>query len=170
MLHSKWVLLGPLEAFEVGGIALISQAEGELQSGSIAPGLPDLRPVPRVWPTSHHAFSCHPKVFVELNELLLDKNQEPQWPGRRRAGSNSEEDVEEETERWGSPRGLPVVPQPLLELRGPWPTVTHAHLSLTPGIAFARARSLRTKTVPHILSRATGCVMSPEPRREHLLS
>ena len=39
---------------------------------------------------------------MELNELLLDKNQEPQWRETAR-WIKFEEDVEEETERWGKP-------------------------------------------------------------------
>lgn len=61
-------------------------------------------------------FSSHPKVFVELNELLLDKNQEPQWRETAR-WIKFEEDVEEETERWGKPHVASLSFRSLLELR-----------------------------------------------------
>jgi hypothetical protein len=55
-------------------------------------------------------------VFVELNELLLDKNQEPQWRETAR-WIKFEEDVEEETERWGKPHVASLSFRSLLELR-----------------------------------------------------
>ncbi|XP_010855664.1 PREDICTED: anion exchange protein 2 [Bison bison bison] len=51
-------------------------------------------PTPRARPRAPH--KPH-EVFVELNELLLDKNQEPQWRETAR-WIKFEEDVEEETE------------------------------------------------------------------------
>ncbi|KAB0395988.1 hypothetical protein E2I00_013396 [Balaenoptera physalus] len=57
-----------------------------------------------------------PRVFVELNELLLDKNQEPQWRETAR-WIKFEEDVEEETERWGKPHVASLSFRSLLELR-----------------------------------------------------
>ncbi|XP_012589315.1 PREDICTED: anion exchange protein 2, partial [Condylura cristata] len=57
-----------------------------------------------------------PQVFVELNELLLDKNQEPQWRETAR-WIKFEEDVEEETERWGKPHVASLSFRSLLELR-----------------------------------------------------
>ncbi|KAK7881699.1 hypothetical protein WMY93_030108 [Mugilogobius chulae] len=42
------------------------------------------------------------EVFVELNELTMDKNQEMQWKETAR-WIKFEEDVEEETDRWGKP-------------------------------------------------------------------
>ncbi|XP_068939874.1 anion exchange protein 2 isoform X2 [Petaurus breviceps papuanus] len=56
------------------------------------------------------------EVFVELNELLLDKNQEPQWRETAR-WIKFEEDVEEETDRWGKPHVASLSFRSLLELR-----------------------------------------------------
>ncbi|XP_007536687.2 anion exchange protein 2 [Erinaceus europaeus] len=56
------------------------------------------------------------EVFVELNELMLDKNQEPQWRETAR-WIKFEEDVEEETERWGKPHVASLSFRSLLELR-----------------------------------------------------
>lgn len=53
---------------------------------------------------------------MELNELLLDKNQEPQWRETAR-WIKFEEDVEEETERWGKPHVASLSFRSLLELR-----------------------------------------------------
>ena len=81
---------------------------------------------------------------MELNELLLDKNQEPQWRETAR-WIKFEEDVEEETERWGKPHVASLSFRSLLELRR---TLAHGNARppvLTPGIAFARAHSPRTK-------------------------
>lgn len=137
MLYSRWVLLGPLEAFEVGGIALTSQTRESREVGCALCALGSQ-------PPSHHAFSRHPKVFVELNELLLDKNQEPQWRETAR-WIKFEEDVEEETERWGKPHVASLSFRSLLELRR---TLAHGNARppvLDVGTAFARARSPRTK-------------------------
>ncbi|XP_051839433.1 anion exchange protein 3 isoform X2 [Antechinus flavipes] len=56
------------------------------------------------------------EVFVELNELMLDKAQEPQWRETAR-WIKFEEDVEEETERWGKPHVASLSFRSLLELR-----------------------------------------------------
>lgn len=56
------------------------------------------------------------QVFVELNELMLDRSQEPHWRETAR-WIKFEEDVEEETERWGKPRVASLSFRSLLELR-----------------------------------------------------
>uniref|UniRef100_A0A8C7EEQ1 Solute carrier family 4 member 2 n=1 Tax=Nothoprocta perdicaria TaxID=30464 RepID=A0A8C7EEQ1_NOTPE len=55
-------------------------------------------------------------VFVELNELVVDKNQELQWKETAR-WIKFEEDVEEETDRWGKPHVASLSFRSLLELR-----------------------------------------------------
>lgn len=57
-----------------------------------------------------------PQVFVELNELVVDKNQELQWKETAR-WIKFEEDVEEETDRWGKPHVASLSFRSLLELR-----------------------------------------------------
>ncbi|XP_056599344.1 anion exchange protein 2a isoform X1 [Triplophysa dalaica] len=77
------------------------------------------------------------KVFVELNELLMDKNQEMQWRETAR-WIKFEEDVEEETDRWGKPHVASLSFRSLLELRR---TISHGAVLLDldqktlPGIA-----------------------------------
>ncbi|KAM3822756.1 LOW QUALITY PROTEIN: anion exchange protein 2 [Vipera latastei] len=56
------------------------------------------------------------EVFVELNELIQDKNQELQWKETAR-WIKFEEDVEEETDRWGKPHVASLSFRSLLELR-----------------------------------------------------
>ncbi|XP_044195418.1 anion exchange protein 2b isoform X3 [Thunnus albacares] len=56
------------------------------------------------------------EVFVELNELTMDKNQEMQWKETAR-WIKFEEDVEEETDRWGKPHVASLSFRSLLELR-----------------------------------------------------
>ncbi|XP_069715192.1 anion exchange protein 2 isoform X2 [Phaenicophaeus curvirostris] len=56
------------------------------------------------------------EVFVELNELVADKNQELRWKETAR-WIKFEEDVEEETERWGKPHVASLSFRSLLELR-----------------------------------------------------
>nr|XP_033788634.1 anion exchange protein 2 isoform X1 [Geotrypetes seraphini]XP_033788635.1 anion exchange protein 2 isoform X1 [Geotrypetes seraphini] len=56
------------------------------------------------------------EVFVELNELIMDKNQEMQWKETAR-WIKFEEDVEEETDRWGKPHVASLSFRSLLELR-----------------------------------------------------
>ncbi|XP_064131113.1 anion exchange protein 2 isoform X2 [Loxodonta africana] len=91
-------------------------------------------PIPRARPRTPH--KPH-EVFVELNELLLDKNQEPQWRETAR-WIKFEEDVEEETERWGKPHVASLSFRSLLELRR---TLAHGAVLLDldqqtlPGIA-----------------------------------
>uniref|UniRef100_A0A8C2ZJY2 Anion exchange protein n=1 Tax=Cyclopterus lumpus TaxID=8103 RepID=A0A8C2ZJY2_CYCLU len=78
-----------------------------------------------------------PGVFVELNELIMDKNQEMQWKETAR-WIKFEEDVEEETDRWGKPHVASLSFRSLLELRK---TISHGAVLLDldqktlPGIA-----------------------------------
>lgn len=60
-------------------------------------------------------------MFVELNELTMDKNQEMQWKETAR-WIKFEEDVEEETDRWGKPHVASLSFRSLLELRR---TISH---------------------------------------------
>ncbi|XP_035391977.1 anion exchange protein 2a isoform X2 [Electrophorus electricus] len=77
------------------------------------------------------------KVFVELNELVMDKHQEMQWRETAR-WIKFEEDVEEETDRWGKPHVASLSFRSLLELRR---TISHGAVLLDldqrtlPGIA-----------------------------------
>uniref|UniRef100_A0A452UVH4 Anion exchange protein n=1 Tax=Ursus maritimus TaxID=29073 RepID=A0A452UVH4_URSMA len=77
------------------------------------------------------------EVFVELNELTLDRSQEPHWRETAR-WIKFEEDVEEETERWGKPHVASFSFRSLLELRR---TIAHGAALLDleqttlPGIA-----------------------------------
>nr|XP_029138509.1 anion exchange protein 2-like [Labrus bergylta] len=79
----------------------------------------------------------HRKVFVELNELVIDRNQELQWRETAR-WIKFEEEVEEETERWGKPKVPSLSFRSLLELRK---TMSHGAVLLDlkqgtlPGIA-----------------------------------
>ncbi|XP_016108447.1 LOW QUALITY PROTEIN: anion exchange protein 3-like [Sinocyclocheilus grahami] len=61
------------------------------------------------------------EVFVELNELIVDKNQEMRWKETAR-WIKFEEDVEAETDRWGKPHVASLSFRSLLELRR---TITH---------------------------------------------
>uniref|UniRef100_A0A8D2JIE4 Anion exchange protein n=1 Tax=Varanus komodoensis TaxID=61221 RepID=A0A8D2JIE4_VARKO len=77
------------------------------------------------------------EVFVELNELIVDKNQEMQWRETAR-WIKFEEDVEEETDRWGKPHVASLSFRSLLELRR---TLSHGAVLLDldqktlPGVA-----------------------------------
>ncbi|XP_059915120.1 anion exchange protein 2a isoform X1 [Gadus macrocephalus] len=77
------------------------------------------------------------EVFVELNELVVDQNQQVQWRETAR-WIKFEEDVEEETERWGRPHVASLSFRSLLELRR---TLSHGAVLLDldqktlPGIA-----------------------------------
>ncbi|XP_078535258.1 anion exchange protein 3 isoform X2 [Lissotriton helveticus] len=66
------------------------------------------------------------EVFVELNELIYDKNQEMQWRETAR-WIKFEEDVEEDTSRWGKPHVASLSFRSLLELRK---TITHGAVLL----------------------------------------
>uniref|UniRef100_A0AAQ4R131 Anion exchange protein n=1 Tax=Gasterosteus aculeatus aculeatus TaxID=481459 RepID=A0AAQ4R131_GASAC len=75
-------------------------------------------------------------VFVELKELVIDGNQELQW--RETAQwIEFEEEVEEETERWGRPHVTSLSFRSLLELRK---TISHGTVLL----------DLKQKTLPGI--------------------
>ncbi|XP_041118012.1 anion exchange protein 3-like isoform X2 [Polyodon spathula] len=77
------------------------------------------------------------EVFVELNELIVDKNQDMRWKETAR-WIKFEENVEEETDRWGKPHVASLTFRSLLELRR---TITHGAVLLDleqttlPGIA-----------------------------------
>ncbi|KAM4558275.1 anion exchange protein 3 [Odontesthes bonariensis] len=77
------------------------------------------------------------ELFVELNELIVEKDHEMRWKERAR-WIKFEEDVEEETERWGKPHVASLSFRSLLELRR---TITHGAVLLDleqntlPGIA-----------------------------------
>ncbi|XP_043930739.1 anion exchange protein 3 isoform X2 [Protopterus annectens] len=77
------------------------------------------------------------EVFVELNELMMNKNQEMQWRETAR-WIKFEEDVEKETDRWGKPHVASLSFRSLLELRK---TIAHGAVLLDleqttlPGIA-----------------------------------
>lgn len=72
------------------------------------------------------------QLFVELNELIVDKDQEMRWKERAR-WIKFEEDVEEETDRWGKPHVASLSFRSLLELRR---TITHGKpLPAAPGDA-----------------------------------
>ncbi|XP_047226321.1 anion exchange protein 3 [Girardinichthys multiradiatus] len=77
------------------------------------------------------------ELFVELNELIIEKDHEMRWKERAR-WIKFEEDVEEETDRWGKPHVASLSFRSLLELRR---TITHGAILLDleqntlPGIA-----------------------------------
>lgn len=77
------------------------------------------------------------EVFVELNELVIDKHQEMQWKETAR-WIKFEEDVEAETDQWGKPHVASLSFRSLLELRR---TLSHGAVLLDldqrtlPGIA-----------------------------------
>ncbi|XP_044072165.1 anion exchange protein 3 isoform X1 [Siniperca chuatsi] len=77
------------------------------------------------------------ELFVELNELIVEKDHEMRWKERAR-WIKFEEDVEEETDRWGKPHVASLSFRSLLELRR---TITHGAILLDleqnslPGIA-----------------------------------
>uniref|UniRef100_A0A8C3G434 Anion exchange protein n=1 Tax=Cyclopterus lumpus TaxID=8103 RepID=A0A8C3G434_CYCLU len=73
---------------------------------------------------------------VELNELVIDRNQELQWRETAR-WIKFEEEVEEETERWGRPHVASLSFRSLLELRK---TISHGAVLL----------DLKQKTLPGI--------------------
>uniref|UniRef100_A0A4W6FCN8 Anion exchange protein n=1 Tax=Lates calcarifer TaxID=8187 RepID=A0A4W6FCN8_LATCA len=77
------------------------------------------------------------ELFVELNELIVEKDHEMRWKERAR-WIKFEEDVEEDTDRWGKPHVASLSFRSLLELRR---TITHGAILLDleqnslPGIA-----------------------------------
>ncbi|XP_008299971.1 anion exchange protein 2a, partial [Stegastes partitus] len=76
------------------------------------------------------------EVFVELNELVIDRNQELQWRETAR-WIKFEEEVDEETERWGRPHVASLSFRSLLELRK---AISHGAVLL----------DLKQKTLPGI--------------------
>ncbi|CAB1453171.1 unnamed protein product [Pleuronectes platessa] len=82
------------------------------------------------------SFSTVSDVFVELNELMIDRNQELQWRETAR-WIKFEEEVEEETERWGRPHVASLSFRSLLELRR---TISHGAVLL----------DLKQRTLPDI--------------------
>ena len=76
-------------------------------------------------------YVCVYQVFVELNELVVDQNQQVQWRETAR-WIKFEEDVEEETERWGRPHVASLSFRSLLELRR---TLSHGALGQWAGRA-----------------------------------
>uniref|UniRef100_A0A672IVY2 Anion exchange protein n=1 Tax=Salarias fasciatus TaxID=181472 RepID=A0A672IVY2_SALFA len=100
---------------------------------------PDREIVKKASPDVSHLHPLHAalQVFVELNELTMDKNQEMQWKETAR-WIKFEEDVEEETDRWGKPHVASLSFRSLLELRR---TISHGAVLLDldqktlPGIA-----------------------------------
>uniref|UniRef100_A0AAQ4NWJ4 Anion exchange protein n=1 Tax=Gasterosteus aculeatus aculeatus TaxID=481459 RepID=A0AAQ4NWJ4_GASAC len=66
------------------------------------------------------------ELFVELNELIVDKDHDMRWKERAR-WIKFEEDVEEETDRWGKPHVASLSFRSLLELRR---TITHGAVLL----------------------------------------
>lgn len=61
------------------------------------------------------------QLFVELNELIVEKDHEMRWKERAR-WIKFEEDVDDETDRWGKPHVASLSFRSLLELRR---TITH---------------------------------------------
>lgn len=84
-------------------------------SSPCPPALPRRRVPHTCWSPGPHLWHV-PQVFVELNELMLDRSQEPHWRETAR-WIKFEEDVEEETERWGKPHVASLSFRSLLELR-----------------------------------------------------
>lgn len=79
------------------------------------------------------------QVFVELNELTMDKDQELHWKETAR-WIKFEEDVEEETERWGKPHVASLTFRSLLELRR---TIAHGETGQQPSLLpYAKLESL----------------------------
>ncbi|XP_062260100.1 anion exchange protein 2a [Platichthys flesus] len=97
--------------------------------------------------------SGHSEVFVELNELMIDRNQELQWRETAR-WIKFEEEVEEETERWGPPHVASLSFRSLLELRR---TISHGAVLL----------DLKQRTLPDIAQQvAEQMVISDQIRAE----
>uniref|UniRef100_A0A4W6FCL1 Anion exchange protein n=1 Tax=Lates calcarifer TaxID=8187 RepID=A0A4W6FCL1_LATCA len=83
------------------------------------------------------------ELFVELNELIVEKDHEMRWKERAR-WIKFEEDVEEDTDRWGKPHVASLSFRSLLELRR---TITHGKnlkifllINILPGITRAEDR------------------------------
>ncbi|XP_075886703.1 anion exchange protein 3 isoform X1 [Nelusetta ayraudi] len=97
------------------------------------------------------------ELFVELNELITDKDQEMRWKERAR-WIKFEEDVEEETDRWGKPHVASLSFRSLLELRR---TITQGAILLDleqntmPGIANMVVETLITSDQIGVEDRAS---------------
>ncbi|KAI1237225.1 hypothetical protein IHE44_0014483 [Lamprotornis superbus] len=129
------------------------------------------------------------EVFVELNELVVDKNQEMHWREMAR-WIKFEENVEEDTARWGKPHVASLSFRSLLELRK---TIAHGAVLLDleqttlPGIAHLmvetmiisdqiraedRANVLRALLLKHrwvdtdVGSQGPGVICEPQVARE----
>ncbi len=74
-----------------------------------------------VFSSAHMSALLDLQLFVELNELIVEKDHEMRWKERAR-WIKFEEDVEEETDRWGKPHVASLSFRSLLELRR---TITH---------------------------------------------
>lgn len=91
------------------------------------------------------------EVFVELNELIVDKNQDLRWKETAR-WIKFEEDVEEETDRWGKPHVASLSFRSLLELRR---TITHGEVLL----------DMDQSTLPGIVTTVVETMISSEQIR-----
>ncbi|XP_040214002.1 anion exchange protein 3-like [Rana temporaria] len=78
------------------------------------------------WTKKKHERKGPHEVFVELNELVTDGVQEMQWKETAR-WIKFEEDVEQETSRWGKPHVASLSFRSLLELRK---TIAHGAILL----------------------------------------
>ncbi|XP_028987262.3 anion exchange protein 2a [Betta splendens] len=117
------------------------------------------------------------EVFVELNELVIDRNQEPQWRETAR-WIKFEEEVEEETERWGRPRIASLSFRSLLELRK---TMSHGAVLLDlrqntlPGIAqqvveqLVISDQIKAKDRAHVLRALLLRHSHPSDEKDHSL-
>lgn len=97
------------------------------------------------------------QLFVELNELIVEKDHEMRWKERAR-WIKFEEDVEEETDRWGKPHVASLSFRSLLELRR---TITHGkrpstRLSAHPQVFTKRSSSSRAHDVMLLRCRPPG--------------
>ncbi|XP_060940440.1 anion exchange protein 2a [Limanda limanda] len=93
------------------------------------------------------------EVFVELNELMIDRNLQLQWRETAR-WIRLEEELEEETERWGRPHVASLSFRSLLELRR---TLSHGAVLL----------DLKQRTLPDIAQQvATQMVISDQIKAE----
>ncbi|KAF3695128.1 Anion exchange protein 3 [Channa argus] len=121
------ICIGSMTALEIIGYQQIPTDEAEAQMLASA-DLDDMK---------SHRFEDNPGLFVELNELIVEKDHEMRWKERAR-WIKFEEDVEEETDRWGKPHVASLSFRSLLELRR---TITNGAILLDleqnslPGIA-----------------------------------
>lgn len=79
---------------------------------------------------------------MELNELIVEKDHEMRWKERAR-WIKFEEDVEEDTDRWGKPHVASLSFRSLLELRR---TITHGKkLQCIFGYIFSKQKYISLK-------------------------